>query len=59
MSAILIPLDLSVKYVAWVFFYVKKLEDFKNSCCHCQKQLFHRQISIFLAEKCDSKLFLT
>ena len=47
MLAILIPLNLSVKYVAKVFFHVKKLENFKNTCCHCQKQLLHGQISIF------------
>ena len=57
MSAKLFPLDSSVKYIAKVFLDVKNHEDFNNSCCHCQKQLFHGQISTFCKQKGLKALF--
>ena len=38
-SANFSPLDLAVKYVAKVNWYVKKLEKLKNPSCHCEKRL--------------------
>ena len=57
MSAKLFPLDSSVKYIAKVFLDVKNHEDFKNSCCHYQKQLFHGRISTFCRKMQFKALF--